>query len=107
VGEKTKWEYLALYHDFFHLHEFDKKILPITCSSRRLTSFLVLEENVRHDSRSQRSNGHDAGSAGSPLHLVQGTHEKAAHRERTIYPLHMPQVHLPTYDETRIQGADF
>jgi hypothetical protein len=39
------------------------------------------------------------------VHLVQGTDEQAAGRKRTVHPLHLPKVHLPTYDETGAQAA--
>jgi hypothetical protein len=41
------------------------------------------------------------------VHLVQGAHEQAPGRERTVHPLHLSKVHLPTYDETGAQAADW
>ncbi|HET6678532.1 MAG TPA: hypothetical protein VFH05_09700, partial [Nitrospira sp.] len=38
---------------------------------------------------------------------MQGTDEQAAGRKRTVHPLHLPKVHLPTYDETGAQAADW
>ena len=99
---KKHWEVFALYHDFLHLHDGQELFLRDGCESGRLTRFLSLVENAGHERRLRSAL---LRSPRTLVHVVQGPHEKTAGRQRTIYPLHLSEVHLPAYDATRAQAS--
>jgi len=84
----------------------EKKVSPRRCGTLvRLTSFSALSDNAVHDSGSITSRSVSHRDSGPALHVVQGAHEKATRGERSIRPLHLPEMHLSAHDQAWTQAV--
>lgn len=97
---RNLWEFFALYHGFFHLHGGEENYFYATV--RRWSVDKVLDARGEYFGYDSRFRNLLRQSPGAPVHLVQGAHEETTGGQRTVYPLHLSEMHLPAHDASRV-----
>lgn len=96
-------EVFALYHGFFHLNGGEENYFCATV--KRWSVDKVLDTRGEYSGHDSRFRNLLRQSPGAPVHLVQGAHEETTGGQRTVYPLHLSEMHLPAHDATRVAAS--